>query len=130
MNATMKTAAVLCCVLGGQAHCEADNVLTGQLLDHCAAKQGAPDDFCIGYMEASINFISTYQSWLSLNHYHFPEPVICFPRGVTTIQAVDALRKYVARASNPDDQKVLARPAMNTLPRALAGGFPCARRIR
>ena len=98
------------------------NVSTPILLHHCSANQGAPDDFCIGYMEASINFIFFYHFWLMINKYDFPEKEVCFPTDMTSIKAVYALRKYVA-------QKGLAmEDAMATLLKAFAEAFPCPQR--
>ena len=41
------------------------------LLGHCT-KSSEPDGFCLGYMEAALDFITEYQLWMTLNRYEYP----------------------------------------------------------
>ena len=48
-----------------------DQMRSATLLEHCT-KSFEPDGFCLGYMEAALDFITEYQLWMTLNRYEYP----------------------------------------------------------
>jgi hypothetical protein len=57
------------------------------LYEHCNGPNN-PDEFCLGYMEAALDFITEYQLWLTMNHYEYPpkDRPICVSTSTSAIQ--------------------------------------------
>jgi hypothetical protein len=119
--ASMALPILMCC---GPAKC-ADFVTAGALLQHCVAKSGQPDEFCIGYFEATQDFVLSYQLWLTMKGYDFPpdEIAVC-PAPATTSQLAKALRDYLASLRIPEAQ-AMSMNAMKVIPAALSKHYPC-----
>src|SRR5438270_10562978 len=71
------------------------------LIEHCYGP-GKPDSFCLGYMEASLDFITEYQLWLTLNKYDYPpsDGPVCVETGKSPYAVAAAFVAWVQRHPN------------------------------
>lgn len=113
-----------CVVTAARAELVSNLVSVREILAHCSTNRSAPDDYCIGYMESALDFITNYQVWLSLNRYDFPPgerpgcPVDARGQDLTAVALVNALRDYVGKKG----QNILSEPGIRVLPKVLAEG--------
>ena len=75
------------------------------------------DATCLGWAQGFTDGFLVYGELLSVPRR---DRMACVPRGVTTIQIVRVIKKYLAE--NPDK---VHRPTRYTASIALAGAFPC-----
>jgi hypothetical protein len=75
------------------------------------------DATCLGWVEGFTDGFMVHEELLSTPRR---DRMACVPRGVTTIQTVRVIKKYLA--SNPDKAH---RPTRYVASIALAGAFPC-----
>ncbi len=75
------------------------------------------DATCLGWVEGFADGFLVYGELLSVPR---KDRMACVPRGVTTIQTVHVIKKYLA--DNPDKAH---RPTRYIASIALAGAFPC-----
>jgi len=75
------------------------------------------DATCLGWVEGFIDGFTVHEELLSVPRR---DRMACVPHGVTTIQTVRVIKKYLA--DNPDKAR---RPTRYIASIALAGAFPC-----
>jgi Ssp1 endopeptidase immunity protein Rap1a len=75
------------------------------------------DATCLGWVEGFTDGFMVHEELLSVPRR---DRMACVPHGVTTIQTVRVIKKYLA--SNPDKAH---RPTRYVASIALAGAFPC-----
>jgi Rap1a immunity proteins len=75
------------------------------------------DATCLGWIEGFRDGFTVHDELLGVPQ---KDRMVCMPRGVTTVQIVRAIKKYIA--DNPDKAHRATRYVASL---ALAGAFPC-----
>ncbi len=75
------------------------------------------DAMCVGWVEGFADGFLVHEELLSVPR---KDRMVCVPRGVTTIQTVRVIKKYLA-----DNPGKAHRPTRYIASLALAGAFPC-----
>jgi hypothetical protein len=72
----------------GTWSCANAQMRASMLYEHCAGPNN-PDELCLGYMDAALDFITEYQLWLTMNNYEYPpkDRPICVLSSTSSIQA-------------------------------------------
>ena len=78
------------------------------------------DATCLGWVEGFADGLMVHEELLSVPRR---DRMACLPHGVTTIQTVRVIKKYLA-----DNPEKAHRPTRYIASIALAGGFPCRAR--
>jgi hypothetical protein len=75
------------------------------------------DAMCLGWVEGFVDGFLVHEELLNVPR---KDRMVCVPRGVTTIQIVRVIKKYLA-----DNPRKAHRPTRYIASLALAGAFPC-----
>lgn len=89
------------------------------LADNCSAPPGSPGwDFCIGYLNATIDEIE-----LQIQSGDLPLNYMCVAPYISHEEILDTFMNYFSRR----ERTVQYRPAVPVIKEALRWGFPCQR---